>query len=233
MQQAIKVTYVDHMGSDKRVTNAARVSFNKWEEECEPDERDIGLLHYLATGVASSERQDYQALYKASTHWTPFAHCQLTIRCAVPIFLARQLVKHQQGLCWSEESRRYIKEKVNYWLPEVIHAVPEGSIKQGAGKVHPDSDVLLTQMRTRTEDSIESYEQALNQNVAPEEARMLLPQNAVVNFIWTGSLAAFIRVYAQRSDSHAQGAAQEFAGKLHQILMDYFPEATKAYTDYL
>lgn len=103
----ISVEYIDHMGDDKRVANVARVSFAKWDEE-EFNEKDANLLAYLATGLPSAERNNWEALAKAHTHWTPFAHCFLSVRVSVPIFLARQLHKHTVGLvineCFSEDT---------------------------------------------------------------------------------------------------------------------------------
>jgi len=231
----ISVSLIDKMGSDKRVTNVARTSFNKWLPEDEPlTERDTGLLAYLATGLPSSERDDWEKRAKAHTHWSPFAHCFLTIRCSVPIFLARQLVKHQIGLVWSEESRRYIKDSVAIYVPEIVHKAPENA-KQGASKEahteyvwleYPQDDEDHTARFHRhigvdygaedvialaSEEAVESYYDLLESGVAPEEARMVLPQNAMVNYIWSGSLLAFNRVYQQRIDGHAQNAAQEFA----------------------
>lgn len=233
-QQEISVEYVDHMGSDMRVLNMARQSFGKWKDESEElTERDLSLLEYLSTGVAKEERGDYEAMYKASTHWTPFAHCQLSIRVSVPVFLARQLVKHQVGLVWSEESRRYMSSEVSYWLPKQVHAKPEGSVKQGSGDVHSDSDWLVAYMKTATKTAIGNYYYLLEQGVAPEEARMVLPLNHMVNFTWTGSLVALLRVLKQRQDSHAQLAAQEFAEKLKPILLQHFPNAANAFIKYL
>lgn len=94
MQQDILVEYIDHMGSDMRVCNMARQSFGKLKEESqELSEGDVSLLEYLSTGVAKDDRTDYEKMYKASTHWAPFAHVQMSIRVRVPVFLARQLVK--------------------------------------------------------------------------------------------------------------------------------------------
>ena len=233
-QQQISVEYIDHMGSDMRVCNMARQSFGKWQDESqELSDKDLGLLEYLSTGVANGERGDYEKMYKASTHWAPFAHCILSIRVRVPVFIARQLVKHQVGLVWSEESRRYISDEVGYWLPEVIHAVPDGSIKQGSGGVHPQDESLRAFMWASTETAIQNYYHLLKQRVAPEEARMVLPLNHMVNFSWTGSLLALLRVLKQRQDGHAQLAAQEFASKLKPILEQYFPHASKAFTKYM
>lgn len=234
MQQDILVEYIDHMGSDMRVCNMARQSFGKLKEESqELSEGDVSLLEYLSTGVAKDDRTDYEKMYKASTHWVPFSHCQLSIRVRVPVFLARQLAKHTVGLVLSEESRRYISGGVHYWLPDAVHAKPEGSIKQGSGTIHEDSDYMLAMMKSQTETSIASYEYLLDRGVAPEEARMVLPLNHMVNFSWTGSLVALLRVVKQRQDSHAQLAAQEFANKLKPILLEHFPHASQAYLKYM
>ena len=223
----IEVEYIDHMGSDKRVTNVARVSFNKWEDELNDlTDRDSGLISYLATGLPSSERDNWELRANAHTHWSPFAHCFLSIRCGAPIFLARQLVKHQVGLSWNEESRRYISDEVDFWLPEAVHEKPSNA-KQGRGEVHPESGYLYHTMSVHTERAYEAYLELLNYGVAPEEARMVLPLNSMTHWVWSGSLMAFMRVYSQRIDGHAQLAAQEFAGKLGGILRGYFPESFK------
>lgn len=235
----ISVEYIDHMGDDKRVVNTARVSFAKWDDE-PLSEKDKGLLSYLATGLPSAERGDWEALAKAHTHWTPFAHCFLSIRAQAPFFLARQLVKHQIGLVWNEESRRYIKDDVSIWLPPVVHKAPEHA-KQGAS--NEEHKQLLTWCRDwrgdrglsamdlleeHSKDSIDAYYTLLEAGVAPEEARIVLPLNAMTTWIWSGSLLAFNRVYQLRKDAHAQGAAQEFAGLLGKILYEHFPESMKA-----
>ena len=223
----IEVEYIDHMGSDKRVTNVARVSFNKWEAESNDlTARDGGLISYLATGLPRSERDNWELRANAHTHWSPFAHCFLSIRCGAPIFLARQLVKHQVGLSWNEESRRYISDEVDFWLPEAVHE-KHSNAKQGSGKVMPASAQMRTIMKDETEWAYSTYKARLSVGVAPEEARMVLPLNSMTHWVWSGSLMAFMRVYSQRIDGHAQLAAQEFAGKLGGILKGYFPESFK------
>ena len=227
----IEVEYIDHMGSDKRVTNVARVSFNKWEDELNDlTDRDRGLLEYLSTGLPASQRNDWELRAKAHSHWSPFAHCFLSVRCSAPIFLARQLVKHQVGLSWNEESRRYITDEVTFWLPDVVHKKPE-SAKQGRGNVHPMQEYINADIRLNTECAYEAYKELLDFGVSPEEARMVLPLNSMTHWVWSGSLMAFMRVYSQRADSHAQLAAQEFAGKLGVILEEHFPETFKLFAD--
>lgn len=237
--EEIGVELIDYMGSDLRVSNVAKVSFNKWDDESvEINDKQKGLLSYLATGLPSSERDDWEKRAKASTHWTPFGHCFLTVRVAVPIFLARQLHKHTVGLVINEESRRYITEDVALWLPQVVHKKPENA-KQGASKeVHTYHHIrcmddnhctALEAIQKSSESSVETYYNLLEAGVAGEEARIVLPLNSMTHWIWSGSLMAFLRVVKQRVDSHAQGAAQEFGCKLRAILEEKFPESVKAF----
>ena len=229
----ISVEYIDHMGDDKRVANVARVSFAKWDDEGF-NEKDAGLLAYLATGLPSAERNNWEAVAKAHTHWTPFAHCFLSIRVQVPFFLARQLHKHVIGLVINEESRRYIKSDIDLWLPDVVHKAPAHA-KQGA------SDEVLSHcyedpgnwtprdvIYDSSYNSVVDYYSLLDAGTAPEEARIVLPLNAMTTWIWSGSLLAFNRIYQLRKDGHAQNAAQEFANKLGKILYEHFPESMKA-----
>lgn len=205
----IEVAYVDHMGNDLNVVNAARVSFAKVATEF--GKNDQKLLDYLAK----------------HKHWSPFAHSSITVRCKVPIFLARQLVKHQVGANWNEESRRYIDSEVEFYLPELLHARPTNA-KQGADGVHANSEQVLDLMKMATEDAYREYKRLLALGVAPEEARMVLPLNSMTNFIWTGSLMFFQRVINQRLDSHAQLVAQEFAKKLRTVVQPLYPHSYAA-----
>ncbi len=206
----IKIELIDKMGSDLNVVNAARVSHAKSHEVFMP-EKDIKLINYLA-------KED---------HWSPFAHTCISIRCSVPIFLARQLVKHTVGLSFNEESRRYIDTPVEFYIPESIHCRPANT-KQGRGDAHPDYNHIVEIIKSSTKESYNSYNLALTLGVAPEEARMMLPLNAMTNFQWTGSLMAFARVVKQRRAPNAQLVANEFAESLSLILHDIYKESTKA-----
>lgn len=234
----IEVKFIDKMGSDARVRNVAYASFDRWLPEDKFEEH--GLLEYLATGLPKNERDDWEKQAKAHTHWTTMAHCQLTIMCKAPIFLARQLVKHQVGLVWNETSRRYVKSDVELYLPKEFHKAPDNA-KQGASKEVHNTRVYVKEdkfggyelnalkyVEYNSEKSVRDYYLLLDAGVAPEEARMVLPLNSMTNWVWTGSLVAFNRVYQQRIDSHAQLAAQDFSRKLGKILYEHFPVSMKA-----
>lgn len=209
----IKVELIDKMGDDLRVANVARVSFNKWKEEF--DEKDAKLIKFLAN----------------HEHETPFRHCQLTLRCEVPIFIARQLGKHQVGMSWNEVSRRYVDNGIEIFKQKEWRKRPEGGIKQGS------SEDLVTELGgspinevvegyyTR---SISLYEDMIEAGVAPELARQILPQSMMTTWIWTGSLTSFFHVYRLRIDGHAQVEAQEFAEEIDRIVSEAFPECWKA-----
>ena len=179
---------------------------------------------------------------KAHTHFTPYTHCFLSVRVEVPFFLARQLHKHVIGLTINEVSRRYVKDDVAIWLPDVVHKAPEHA-KQGASseehtdeyvyflnksKTLPATSTALNRIKYNTQDSVELYYELLDAGVAPEEARIVLPLNAMTQWVWSGSLLAFNRIYQLRKDSHAQNAAQEFAGLPGKILYEHFPKSMEA-----
>ncbi len=227
------VDLVDHMGSDLNVVNAARVSFAKeseWEQTDAYDgqfylnEKDQKLIAYLAK----------------HRHWTPFAHCFVSFRIKAPIFVARQLAKHQVGLAWNEVSRRYVDDEPEFYFPEEWRGKPVNA-KQGS------SDIVLTQMTLRdqvtgepwyteidnvvflqTEQTLHAYKALIRNGVAPEQARMVLPQNTMTEWIWSGSLAAFARVCSLRLDSHAQAETREIAQKINDLIPNGFTHSWKA-----
>lgn len=203
------VRLVNYMGTDESIVNAARVSFNKVVEEL--SEKDVKLLNYLAK----------------HGHWSPFAHTSISIRCKAPIFLARQLVKHQVGGSWNEVSRRYVSEEPSIYIPNCVHNSPENA-KQGCGNVHPSSQEYVLEIQRVTSLLVDEYNRLIDADVAPEEARMVLPLNVCTEWIWTGSLYFFYRVYKQRSDSHAQLVAQHFAAELDTLMSFLYPYAWKA-----
>lgn len=199
----IDVEYLDHMGSDLSVVNAARVSFHKEHEEFD-HKTDRGLIKYLAK----------------HNHWSPFAHCSASFRVKAPIFVARQLVKHTVGFSWNEVSRRYVDEEPEFFFPETWRKSAE-NVKQGSS----DEPVVMTMdpARASTAASLETYKYMLKLGVCPEQARMVLPQNTMTEWIWTGTLYAWARMCQLRMDSHTQKETQVVADMIHRSMWDLFP----------
>lgn len=205
------------MGGDLSVVNAARVSFHK--ESHHFDEKDKKLINYLAT----------------HGHWTPFAHCFLSFRIKAPIFVARQLVKHQVGLAWNEVSRRYVNDEPEFYFPDKWRGKPINA-KQGSS----DEEISILKipgagagnMKTLTQAAAQHglwlYTEMIHQGVAPEQARMILPQNTMTEWIWSGSLMAFARVCKLRLDPHSQKETREIAEKINQRIPAEFYHSWQA-----
>lgn len=202
----MKVTLVDWMGSDESVVNAARVSFAK---ECvDFSEKDVKLITYLAK----------------HGHWTPFAHAFLSFRIKAPIFVARQLVKHQVGLAWNEVSRRYVDDEPEFWFPDLWRKRAE-NVKQGSSNETLE-DVSLGKREIKG--MLHLYQHMLGCGIAPEQARMVLPQNMHTEWLWSGSLAAFARVVKLRLDPHAQAETREIAEGIEAAVPSEFKHSWEA-----
>jgi thymidylate synthase (FAD) len=216
----MKVELIDSAGGDLSVVNSARVSFAK--EVADMDTKDVSLIRYLAK----------------HRHDTPFRHNFIQLRCKVPLFLARQLMKHQAGLTWNEESRRYIDEVPEFYRPEQWRKRPDKSIKQGSGDgvveyvdfgfKNLDPEPINFVYADMVNDNVACYKDMLKSGVAPEMARMVLPQSMMVNFIWSGNLLAFHHVYKLRAGEGAQQEAVEFANLLKEAIEPAFPISWEA-----
>lgn len=212
----MKVEYVDHMGSDINVVNAARCSFAKEVKEFDL-EKDTKLINYLAK----------------YNHWSPLAHTSISIRIKAPIFMARQFVKHQIGLVWNEESRRYIDDTPEFYKPAVWRGKPE-NVKQGSSRVELDSQSIIDSHYMDTvEQALYAYETQLDFGVAPEMARMNLPQSVMTNWIWTGSLVAFARIVKLRTEEHAQKEAQDLAKMIQEVVAPLYPVSWNALMEHM
>lgn len=209
----MQVDYVDHLGGDINVVNAARVSFAKEVKEFDL-EKDTKLINYLAK----------------HNHFTPLAHTSVTIRVKAPIFMARQFVKHQIGLVWNEESRRYIDDEPEFYIPNELRGRPVNA-KQGSSGVLESSELFTDMIVSESSRCLDLYKRLLEGNVAPEQARMVLPQNTMTNWMWTGSLVALARVVKLRTDSHAQQEAQELAKLINDVVAPLYPVSWKALTE--
>lgn len=191
----MSVSMLDSMGTDLSVVNAARVSFHK--ESVEFGGKDASLINYLAR----------------HNHWTPFGHCFATFRIKAPIFVARQLAKHQVGLVWNEVSRRYVDEEPEFWFPREWRGKPENA-KQGSSGVVDDNQPyyrLSTHVPYVLKYNSQLYMELIQAGVAPEQARMVLPQNTLTEWIWSGTMFAFARVCRLRLDPHTQQETTEVA----------------------
>lgn len=206
----MKVELIDFAGGDLSIVNSARVSFAK--EAKEMTGQDERLINYLAK----------------HRHDTPFRHNFIQLRCSVPLFLARQLMKHQAGLTWNEVSRRYVDDTPKFYYPEEWRSRPEGGIKQGSGNVLSDSEYIDNIYTLFMDEAVDLYEEMLHMGVAPEMARMVLPQSMMVDFIWSGNLLAFFHVYSLRSGEGAQQEAKDFAALLKTAIEPEFSCGWKA-----
>jgi len=200
----MKVTLVDSMGTDLSVVNAARVSFAKEHKEFSTDQ-DERLIRFLAQ----------------HNHWSPFGHASLQFHIKAPIFVARQLVKHQVGLVWNEVSRRYVDDEPEFYIPKEWRLKAEDK-KQGSSDETVEYNIASTMLYCK-----ETYENLLNNNIAPEMARMVLPQNMMTEWYWSGTLFAFARVCNLRCKSDTQAETQIIANQISEETQKLFPISWK------
>ncbi|MEN9316079.1 MAG: Pectobacterium phage phiTE [Pseudomonadota bacterium] len=213
-------------GSDLDVVNAARVSFDK------ESSWDVDFCHDGSVEQSLSERDAKLIRYLAKhNHWTPFGHVGAQFRIKAPVFVARQLVKHQIGLVWNETSRRYVDTAPEVYFPATWRARAE-NVKQGsADEAAPNQRSLQSLTQHHLERSLDLYDHMLKVGVAPEQARMVLPLNVHTEWVWTGSLAAWSRVCKLRLDPHAQAEVREVAQQFDALLAPAFPVAWAALMD--
>lgn len=206
-----KVALLEHMGSDLTVVNAARVSYGKKKEAL--DEKDEKLIQYLAK----------------HGHWTPFGHCMAQFHIKAPIFVARQLVKHQVGLVWNEISRRYVDDRVETFSPKEWRGRPgEGKSKQGSSGTIEDPVCAFDVYWDATKHAKAVYEKLLALGVAPEQARIVLPVSTYTEWYWTGSLAAWARVCNLRIKADVQLETREVAQDIAIQMEQVFPISWRA-----
>ena len=203
----ITATYVDHMGSDLSVVNAARVSFGKksdWEFSALKEgllERDAKLIKYLAS----------------HGHISPFGHCFASFHVKAPSFVARQLVKHK-FLRWNEISRRYVDDEPEFYTPDVWRGRSADKKQGSEGVVNPEYNPQYLDNKIKF-----AYLQAIQMGVAPEQARMVLPQSTMTEWYWSGSLDAFADMCRLRCATDTQAETQEVAWQIYHKMEDLFP----------
>ena len=204
----IKVTYRNHMGDDLSTANCARVSFRKTSEMDISDpfgppklkEKDAKLIRYLAD----------------HNHISPFGHCFISVHVRSPLYVARQLVKHQY-LRWSEVSRRYVDDEPEFYVPDTWRG-RSADKKQGSEGI-----VDVGDWGDANWACLKAYNDLLEIGVAPEQARMVLPQSMMTEWIWSGSLDAFSRMVKLRLTSDAQQETREVAMQVYDIIQPLFP----------
>ena len=203
----------DHFGTDLTVVNAARVSLGKKKETFGED--DEKLIRYLSN----------------HNHFTPFSQPQIQLHIKMPIFVARQYFKHQIGITRNEISRRYVKSPPEFFLPEVLRS-QSPSIKQGSLEEPVlRNKALLSLIEKFYESSNDLYNQLIEENVCAEQARIVLPQATYTEFIETGSLFAYARIWKLRSDLHSQKEIREYASAISMIMSNLFPISWKYLTN--
>lgn len=273
----MKATYIDHMGTDLSVVNAAKVSFGKrseWERVgydamthklsageanlkdytwvqsgnsgyyLKLSKQDQGLIQFLARGCTSGDwekqvswladhcRHDeddtegykefeeiLNHIRRMPSHWSPFAHTAISLHLKMPIFVARQIMKHTTGIEYNEVSRRYVDSDPEFYVPDVWRKKAD-NVKQGSSDEAVD---LYWGPEHLYERPLAVYKRMLEVGVAPEQARMVLPQSMYTEVIATGNLYAWANMYIQRSDSHAQKETQDLAKQIGEIIQPLFP----------
>ncbi len=208
----MEITYLGHYGNDLAVVNAARVSFGKRKEVF--DDKDARLVAYLAK----------------HKHVLPFRHPHVSFHFKAPIFVARQLVKHQVGMSWSEISRRYVTGEPELWWPEVWREAAEDK-KQGSkdgGIIEQREAEAEAQFAAGV--ALKTYMHLLKRKVAPEQARMVLPANLMTEWHWTGSLLAWAHLWNLRTEEHAQKECQDCVRLIGPTMERLFPVSWKVLT---
>ena len=212
----ITVTYVDHMGTDLSVVNAARVSFGK-KSELEVVDWVNGRQVY---GLSDRDTKLIKFLAKYE-HISPFGHCFASFHVKAPIFVARQLVKHK-FLRWNEISRRYVDEKPEFYVPDVWRG-RSADKKQGSEGV-VDYGVMVDFY----DRCIFEYKEMIDYGVAPEQARMVLPQSTMTEWYWSGSLDAFASMCNLRLKDDTQYETRVVAQQISSKMTELFPVSWKA-----
>lgn len=220
----IQVEVVDLMGTDLSVVNAARVSFDKesnWEV-CQIDgasdlsEKDKKLIQYLA-------KHD---------HWSPFSHTSISFRIKAPIFVARQMAKHVVGASWNEVSRRYVDSEPEFYFPKVWRGRPVNAKQGSSGVVETEAFGNFCDLPVFPKEfcaiALDLYTDMIKKDIAPEQARMILPQNTMTTWIWTGSLLFFSRVCKLRLDPHSQKETTDVAKLIAAECKQMFPHSWEA-----
>lgn len=215
----ISADYIGGYGTDLTVVNAARVSMDKVSEW------ELTLVD--GAYLSKLRDQDFRLInyLHKHKHHSPFNHAFLSFRCKAPIFVARQLVKHK-FMPWNEVSRRYVDSEPEFYFPEYWRKradnVKQGSLEEQAREISI-ADKNFTQLAFRR------YRQLLDEGIAPEEARMVLPLNTMTEWIWSGTLGAFLDMLVLRLDKHSQYESRIVAKQIYEQVKELFPVSAEVY----
>jgi len=218
----IEVKYIDHMGSDISVVNAARVSFGKRSgynysgvdtngvPEKYLDPKDAKLINYLAK----------------HKHKSPFNHTFVTFHVKAPIFVARQLQKHEY-MPWNEISRRYVDDDPEFYFPLTWRGRSTDKKQGSEGEVKSNFNINYHTMT-----ALKGYQQMLDEGVAPEQARMVLPQSMMTEWYWSGSLFAFAKMCSLRCKDDTQAETRVVADAIDEEMENLYPISWEALREY-
>lgn len=207
---SIEADYINHMGDDLSVVNAARVSFGKAKDEL--DDGDIKLINYLAK----------------HKHMTPFEHCTLSVKIKCPLYIRSQIHRHRT-FSYNEISRRYTSENLEFYVPETYRKQHSSSKQCSDGEFSLEQNSYL-KLKTQAIqlNLLSEYNNMIDLGVARELARGILPQNLMTEFWMTGNLRNWVHFLGLRIDSHAQEEVQQVASPILDIIREKFPESSKA-----
>ena len=215
----IKVTYKDHMGSDLSVVNAARVSFGKESHFMDDQVQEVDMGPWAGYIPVLSPKDEKLVGYLAKhKHMSPFGHCFASFHVKAPIFVARQLVKHK-FLRWNEISRRYVDDEPEFYTPEVWRGRSDDK-KQGSSEEAVNLYWGPEHLYGRP---LGVYKRMLETGVAPEQARMVLPQSTMTEWWWSGSLDAFADMCYLRCKEDTQHESRLVANQISELMKKLFP----------
>jgi thymidylate synthase (FAD) len=217
----IAVTYIDHCGTDLSVVNAARVSFGKESEPVEWQYLDLGKVNGDLVAVLSEKDQNLIDYLAKHEHYSPFGHCFASFHVKAPIFVARQLVKHK-FLRWNEISRRYVDDEPEFYVPDVWRGRSKDKKQGSEGVVEGVNPTEYNEV------CLDVYQQLLDGGVAPEQARMVLPQSTMTEWYWSGSLDAFASMCNLRLKPDAQYETRLVAEQISDVMRKIWPISWEA-----
>jgi len=218
----IKATYIDHMGSDLSIVNAARVSFGK-KSDWKPIDVEDRVDDFNCLQDKDAKLIKYLAKHK---HMSPFGHAFISVHVKAPIFVARQLVKHK-FLRWNEISRRYVDSEPEFYSPVWRESVKDKKQGSGGDLVGELQDKNTYQTSLVEGKSVDLYKEMLRTGVCPEQARMVLPQSTMTEWYWSGSLDAFADMCKLRLKEDTQYETRLVAQQVDEIIKPLFPVAWK------